>query len=136
MRTLKVLAAAGTIAVLAGGTALAQQRTTPQGTNANGPITIFKNMMAEPDGIVVRINGKEVDHLKNVGYDDITGTIKPGTNTMTVTWNAPVQQLHFKIDYEPTRNDFHNIVVVNENQSSTAALKQAGSQSWTFTIPG
>src|SRR5579875_3092227 len=136
MRTLKVLAAAGTIAVLAGGTALAQQQTTPQGTNANGPITIFKNMMAEPDGSVVRINGKEVDHLKNVGYDDITGTIKPGPNTMTITWNAPVQQLNFKIAYEPTRNNFRNIVVVNENQSNTAALKQAGSQSWTFTIPG
>ncbi len=136
MRTFKALTAAAALAALAGGTAAAQQQVTPNGTNANGPITIFKNMQAEPDGIVVRINGKEVDRLHMASYDDITGVVKPGTNTMTVTWNAPVQSFNFKIAYAPTRNNFKNIVVVNENASNTASLTKAGAQTWTFTIPG
>ena len=136
MRTLKALTAAALLAACAGGTALAQQQPTDNGTNANGPITILKNMQAEPDGIVVRINGHEVDHLKRVTYDDITGVVKPGSNTMTVTWNAPVQSLNFKISYAPTRNNFKDIVVVNGDQTKMASLKQSGTQSWTFTIPG
>ncbi len=136
MRTLKVLAAAAVLAAFAGGPALAQQQPSDNGTNANGPITIFKNMQPEPAGVVVRINGREVDHLRASSYDDITTTVKPGQNTMTVTWNAPVQSFNFKIAYAPTRNNFKNIVVVNADQTKMSSLKQAGSQSWTFTIPG
>src|ERR1700761_7419689 len=100
MRTFKVLTIAAAVASLAGGgTALAQQQTGPDGTNANGPITILKNMQTEPDGVVVRINGHEVDHLKAVTYDDLTNVVKPGPNTMTVTWSGPVQSFNFKIAY-------------------------------------
>ncbi len=136
MRTLKALTAAVVLTALAGGPALAQQQPSDNGTNANGPITIFKNMAAEPSGIVVRINGHEVDHLRVVSYDDVTTVVKPGTNTLTVTWNAPVQVFNFKIAYAPTRNNFKNVVVVNADQTKMSSLKQAGSQSWTFTIPG
>jgi hypothetical protein len=55
---------------------------------------------------------------------------------MTVTWTVPVQQFNFKIAYEPTRNNFRNIVVVNETAAANPKLQQSGIQTWTFTIPG
>jgi len=90
MRTFKVITAAAAIAALAGGTAAAQQTPTDDGTNANGPITIFKNMQVEPAGMRVAIDGHEVDHLRSASYDDITSVVHSGTNTMTVTWSGPV----------------------------------------------
>ena len=136
MRTFKVITAAAAIAALAGGTAAAQQTPTDDGTNANGPITIFKNMQAEPAGMRVAIDGHEVDHLLSASYDDITSVVHTGTNTMTVTWSGPVQKLNFKVAYAPTRNNFKNVAVVQANSSSDATLRQAGSRTITFTIPG
>lgn len=136
MRTFKVLTAAAAIAALASGTAAAQQQPSDNGTNANGPITIFKNMMPEPDGLVVRIDGREVDHLHMASYDDITTTVRPGANTLTVTWNGPIQKLNFKVAYAPTRNNFKNVLVVQSDSSTDATLRQAGSRTLSFTIPG
>ena len=136
MRTLKTLTVAAAIAALAGGTAAAQQQPSDTGTNANGPITILKNMQAEPDGVVVRIDGHEVDHLHMASYDDITSVVKPGTNTLTVMWNGPVQRLNFKVAYAPTRNNFKNVLVVQSNATNDASLRQAGAKTMTFTIPG
>lgn len=136
MRTIKVLAAAAAIAALAGGPALAQQPRSDNGTNANGPITILKNMQSEPDGVTVRIDGAEVDHLHMVTYDDITGVVHPGQNTLTVLWNGPIQTLNFKIAYAPTRNNFKNVLLVQTDASRDGALRQGGSRTYTFTIPG
>jgi hypothetical protein len=136
MRTLQLLTAAAGIAALTAGPALAQQQPSDTGTNANGPITILKNMQAEPDGVVVRINGSEVDHLHAVTYDDITGVVHPGANTLTVTWNGPVQNLNFKVSYAPTRNNFKDIVVVKQASTNDATLRKAGARAMTFTIPG
>jgi hypothetical protein len=136
MRTFKVITAAAAIAMLAGGTAAAQQTPTDNGTDANGPITIFKNMQPEPDGLRVAIDGHEVDHLRSATYDDITSVVHPGKNTMTVTWNGPVQKLNFKVAYAPTRNNFKDVAVVRADSSSDPTLRQAGSRTVTFTIPG
>jgi hypothetical protein len=136
MRTFKVITAAAAIAALAGGTAAAQQQPSDNGTNANGPITIFKNMQAEPDGMRVAIDGHEVDHLKSATYDDITSVVHTGTNTLTVTWNGPIQKLNFKVAYAPTRNNFKNVAVVQANAATDSTLQQAGSRTVTFTIPG
>jgi hypothetical protein len=137
MRTFKIITAAAAIAAFAaGGTAGAQQRPTGDGTNANGPITIFKNMQVEPAGLRVAIDGHEVDHLRSASYDDVTSVVHTGTNTMTVTWSGPVQKLNFKVAYAPTRNNFKNVAVVQADSSSDATLRQAGSRTVTFTIPG
>ncbi|HEX3468550.1 MAG TPA: hypothetical protein VHT05_10765 [Candidatus Elarobacter sp.] len=136
MRTFKVFIAAAAIATLASGTAVAQQAPSDNGTNANGPITIFKNMMAEPDGLRVAIDGREVDHLKSVTYDDITSVVHTGVNTLTVTWNGPIQKLNFKVAFAPTRNNFKNVALVQADSSTDATLRQAGSRTISFTIPG
>jgi hypothetical protein len=135
MRTFKIITAAAAIAALAGGTAAAQQQPSDNGTNANGPITIFKNMQAEPDGMRVAIDGHEVDQLKSATYDDITSVVHTGTNTLTVTWNGPIQKLNFKVAYAPTRNNFKNVAVVQANAATDPTLQQAGSRTVTFTIP-
>jgi hypothetical protein len=135
MRTFKVITAAAALAALAGGTAGAQQAPTANGTNANGPITIFKNMQAEPAGLRVAIDGHEVDHLRTATYDDVTSVVHAGTNTMTVTWNGPVQKLNFKVSFAPTRNNFKDVAVVQANATSDATLRQAGARTVTFTIP-
>jgi len=136
MRTFRILTATAAIAALGAVPALAQQQRSDNGTNANGPITIFKNMQAEPDGVVVRINGHEVDHLHAASYDDITTVVKPGPNTLTVTWTGPVQNFNFKVAYAPTRNNFKNILVVQSTASSDSTLSKAGSKAYTFTVPG
>jgi hypothetical protein len=131
-----MLAAAVATAALAAGTAVAQQTPSDAGTDANGPITILKNMVAEPAGLHVSIDGSEVDDLRTVTYDDITSVVRPGSNTMTVRWDHPVQKLNFKIAYAPTRNNFKNVIVVQSDASRDAALRQAGSRTFAFTIPG
>ena len=78
MRTFKVLTAAVAIAALAGGAATAQQATSDNGTDANGPITILKNLVAEPAGLHVSIDGAEVDDLQTATYDDITSVVHSG----------------------------------------------------------
>src|SRR6202011_2735676 len=136
MRTFKMLTAAAAIAALAGGTAAAQQTPGDTGTDANGPITILKNMQAEPDGVEVDVDGQQVDDLHMADYDDITGVVHRGQNTLTVRWNGPLQKLNFKIAYAPTRNNFKNVLVVQSNASRDAALRRAGSRTMSFTIPG
>jgi hypothetical protein len=131
-----MLATAAAVAALTAGTAVAQQTPSDTGTDANGPITILKNMVAEPAGLRVSIDGREVDHLRSVTYDDITSVVHAGSNTMTVRWDRPVQSLNFKIAYAPTRNNFKNVVVVQSDASRDAALRQPGSRTFTFTIPG
>src|SRR5947209_13289636 len=86
MRTFKVLTAAAALAALAGGTAVAQQPRSDTGTDANGPITILKNMQSEPDGVEVDVDGAQVDDLKMADYADITGVVHRGQNTLTVRW--------------------------------------------------
>ena len=136
MRTLKILTIATVLAAAAAGSATAQQVPNDSGTDANGPITILKNMVAEPDGVRVSIDGREVDRLQTATYGDITGDVHKGQNTLTVQWNAPVPKLNFKIAYAPTRNNFRTVIVVQADSSRDAALRQAGSRSYTFTIPG
>lgn len=137
MRTFKVLTAVTALAALAGGTAGAQQTPSDTGTDANGPITILKNMQAEPAGAArVDIDGQEVDHLDSVAYDDITGVVQRGANTLTVRWNAPLQKLNFKVAYAPTRNNFKSVLVVQSDSSRDNALRQPGSRTYTFKIPG
>jgi hypothetical protein len=132
MRTFSILLLAAALGT-AGAPALAQQP--PDGTDANSPITILKNMQPEPGGIIVRINGSEIDNLRTAAYDDITGVVKPGTNTLTVTWKHPVQRLNFKIAYAPTRNNFRNVLVVNMDSATDASLHQPGAKGLAFTIP-
>jgi hypothetical protein len=115
--------------------AAAQQRVGPDGTDANGPITIFNNYVAETTPIRVTVNGHSIEHLKTVAYDDITTSVHRGSNTMTITWSGPVSQIHVKISYAATRNNFKNVVVYAANAQSDGSLKQAGSKLVTFTIP-
>ncbi len=137
MQTLKVLTAVAAIAALAGGAASAQQASSDTGTDANGPITILKNMQPEPDGVVeVDVNGDQVDDLHAAGYDDITTTVHRGANTLLVKWSGPIAKLNFTIAYAPTRNAFKNVAVVQANASKDAALRKAGSRTITFKIPG
>lgn len=137
MRTFKVLAAAAAIAALAGGAATAQQSPSDTGTDANGPITILKNMQPEPDGVVeVDVNGDDVGHLVAVDYADITTTVHRGANTLLVRWSGPITKLDFKVAYAATRNNFKNVAVVQANASRDAALRRAGSRTVKFTIPG
>jgi len=139
MRTFKVLTAAAAIAALAalaGGAATAQQTANDTGTDANGPITILKNMQAEPDGVSVNIGGEQVDDLHTADYADITGVVHRGANTLTVRWSGPLQRLNFKIAYAPTRNNFKNVLVVQSDASRDPALRRAGSRTLSFTIPG
>jgi hypothetical protein len=136
MRTFKVLAAAAAIAALAGGAASAQQSASDTGTDANGPITILKNMQAEPDGLEVDVNGQQVEDLHSAGYDDITTTVHRGANTLLVKWSGPITKLNFTVAYAATRNAFKNVAVVQANAAKDAALRKAGSRTVTFTIPG
>ena len=131
-----MLAAAAAIAALAGGTASAQQASSDNGTNANGPITILKNMQAEPSGVEVDINGGQIDDLSAVAYDDITTSVHKGANTLLVRWSGPISKLYFTIAYAPTRNAFKNVAVVQMNAAKDSALSKAGSRTITFTIPG
>jgi|HubBroStandDraft_1064217.scaffolds.fasta_scaffold04024_4 hypothetical protein len=135
MRILSPLILAASLAALAA-PALAQQQASPDGTNANGPITIFKNMAPESSGLVVRVDGHDIDHLHMAAYDDITTTVKPGTNTLTVTWAHPIQRLNFKVAFAPTRNNFKNVLVVQANSANDPSLSQPGSKTLTFRIPG
>ena len=92
-------------------------------------------MAPEPGGVVVRINGHEVDHLQMATYADITGSVHAGSNDLTVTWSGPIQRLYFKIAYAPARNNFHNVLVVNADANQDPALRQRGSRTFTVTIP-
>jgi hypothetical protein len=132
---LQVIGVGAAIAALAGGTAAAQQPP-DNGDSAPGPIAIFRNMQLEPDGMSVKINGREIDDLRSVTYDDVTSLIHPGTNTLTVTWSGPLQRLNFKVAYAPTRRRFENVLVVRADASSDESLGQSGSRTETFTIPG
>jgi hypothetical protein len=136
MRTIKVLTAAAAIAVLAGGAASAQQTAGDTGTDANGPITILKNMQSEPGGVRVRIDGRDAGSLRTADYADITGLVHAGSNTLTVRWDGPVQRLNFKVAYAPTRNNFKNVLVVQSDASRDAALRGPGARTYSFTIPG
>lgn len=136
MRSFHALVLTAALAATAVAPALAQQRATENGTNANGPITIFKNMVAQGDGVIARINGHEIDQLRQATYDDITTTVKPGRNTLTVSWNHPISALNFKIAFAPTRNNFKNVLVVDTTSAKDAALNQPGSRTLTFDIPG
>ena len=122
-------------AALTTGTAIAQQLPSDTGGAATGPITILKNMAPEPGGVVVRINGHEVDHLQSASYADITGSVHAGSNDLTITWSGPIQRLDFKIAYAPTRNNFRNVLVVNADANQDPALRQRGSRTFTVTIP-
>jgi hypothetical protein len=130
------LVAAAALALLPGLPAAAQQTAADDGTNANGPITILKNYVAESTPVTVLIDGKEIDDLRSATYDDITTSVHGGLNTLTVTWQGPLQQLHFKVAFAPTRNNFKNVVEINENAQSAPELRRAGSKTVTFTIPG
>jgi hypothetical protein len=132
----RAVAAAAMLGLGLSAPALAQQTPGPDGTNANGPITIFKNYVVETAPMVVTINGKHIDHLTMATYDDITTTVHPGQNTMVIAWNAPVQQIHVKVAYAPTRNNFKNIVEYNASVSTNKSLNNPGSKTLTFTIPG
>jgi hypothetical protein len=136
MRTFKVLTAAVAIAALSGGAAFAQQQPSDNGTDANGPITILKNMQAEPDGVEVRVNGAQVDDLHATGYDDITTSVHRGSNTLLVTWSGPITKLYVTVAFAAKRNAFKNVAVVQADASKDAALRKAGSRTVTFTIPG
>jgi hypothetical protein len=130
-------AAVGVMALaLLAGPAAAQQVPSDQGTSANGPITILKNAVAETTPIHVMIGGDEVDNLSQVTYDDLTGVVRPGRNTLTVRWDGPVQKLDFKISYAATRNNFKDVIVVRSDASRDPSLRSAGSRTMTFTIPG
>jgi hypothetical protein len=115
--------------------ALAQQNPNFNEGDAGGPITIFKNMTAEPDGIVVGIDGKEVDHLREAAYDDITTVVKAGANTLTVAWTHPIQRLHFKVAFAARRNSFKNVLVVDVDRGQDGSLNQPGTKTFAFTIP-
>ena len=134
-RIARAAAVAAALALLAV-PAAAQQTPSDDGTSANGPITILKNALAETTRIHVVINGEEVDDLSAASYDDITGVVHRGGNTLTVRWDGPVQKLDFKISYAATRNNFKNVFVVRADASRDAALRRAGSRTYVFTIPG
>jgi hypothetical protein len=136
MRTFKMLTAAAAIAALSGGAAFAQQAPSETGTDANGPITILKNMQAEPDGVEVDVNGAQVDDLHAAGYDDITTGVHRGTNTLLVKWSGPITKLSFTVAYAAKRNAFKNVAVVQADASKDAGLRKGGSRTVTFTIPG
>ena len=136
MRMLKVLTAVAALAALTGGLAGAQQPPSDTGSDANGPITILKNMLPEPDGVQIEIDGQQVDDLHTADYADITGVVHKGSNTLTVRWNNPVQKLNFKVAYAPTRNNFKNVLVVQSDASKDGALRRPGARTFTFTIPG
>jgi hypothetical protein len=135
MRTLTVLTIAAALAAATAGTATAQQAPSENGTSEYGPITILKNMQAEPGGVRVSIDGHEVDHLTQAVYEEITGVVHPGLNTLTVRWDGPIQRFDFKVAFAPTRNNFKNVLLVQSNAQRDGALRQAGSRSYTFTIP-
>jgi hypothetical protein len=116
--------------------ALGQQTSGPNGTNANGPITLLYNYVAETTPMRVTVNGRSVDHLKTAAYDDITTSVHAGANTLTISWNGPVQRIHVKIAYAPTRNNFTNVVEYAASAAKDGSLKGAGAKTLTFTIPG
>jgi hypothetical protein len=136
MRSFHALILTAAFAATLAAPALAQQHASDNGTNANGPITIIKNMLPEDPGVTVRVNGHEIDHLTQAAYDDITTTVKPGVNTLTITWSHPVQALNFEIASEPTRNNYKKVLTVNTTSTKDSALSQPGSKSFTFTAPG
>jgi PhoPQ-activated pathogenicity-related protein len=136
MRSFHALILTAAFAATHAAPALAQQHASDNGTNANGPITIIKNMLPEDPGVTVRVNGHEIDHLTQAAYDDITTTVKPGVNTLTITWSHPVQALNFEIASEPTRNNYKKVLTVNTTSTKDSALSQPGSKSFTFTAPG
>lgn len=133
-RTTTLAAAAALLALAA--PAAAQQVVNDNGTDANGPITIFKNYVAEPRPVRVVIDGQEVDDLTQISYADITAGVHRGPNTMTVVWNGPVQQLHVKVAFAPSRNAFKNVAEINANAQRDPSLRAAGSKTISFTIPG
>jgi hypothetical protein len=126
----KLVAAAAGILLMTS-PALAQQQRSDNGTDANGPITIIKNMVAETSPVRVTINGHEIDHLKEVTYADITTNVHRGVNKLHVMWAPGTTMLNFKIDFAATRNNFKDVIVVNKHVSSAG-----GSWDSTFTIPG
>jgi hypothetical protein len=120
-------------ALLTSGMAVAQQM--PSNTGSTGPIVILKNIAPEPGGLDVRVNGREVGRVQELGYDDITSAVHPGSNTLIVAWSGPIQQLDFKVAYAPTRNNFRNLLVVNTGAAQEPALRQRGSRTFVFTLP-
>jgi hypothetical protein len=134
MRLSNLLAAA-MVATLSAGMAIAQQQPSGNGLDSQGPITILKNIVGEPDGVTVYLNGTAIDHLRAASYLDITGVVHGGSNKLTVSWARSLRQLNFSVSYAPTRNNFKNLLVVHAEADHNPGLRQAGSQTFTFAVP-
>jgi hypothetical protein len=135
MRTFQALILIAALAATAAPRPLRNNKLPTTAQTRTAPITIFKNMLTEDRGVSVRIDGHEIDHLRQAAYDDITTTVKPGRNTLTVSWNHPISALNFKIAFAPTRNNFKNVLVVNTTSAKDASLNQPGSRTLAVNIP-
>jgi hypothetical protein len=129
------LLATAVVATLTAGAAIAQQQPSGNAMDANGPITILKNITNEPDGVTVYVSGSEIDHFHVASYVDITTVVHGGSNKLTVSWARSLRQLNFFVSYAPTRNNFRKLLVVNADANHNPGLRQAGSQTFIFAVP-
>jgi len=102
---------------------------------ANASMTVLTNAVAETTQVVVVIDGGHVERLLLEGYGDITDAVHPGRNTATVRWYGPIRRIDFKITYSANPNNSKDVLVVRADAAHDAALRRAGSRTYTFTIP-
>lgn len=122
--TSKTAAAAAAFALLAAAPA-----------TANASTTVIANAVAETTQVVVVIDGSRVERLRLVGYADITDAVHPGRNSATVRWSGKVRQIDFAIIYSVNANNSKEVLVVRADATRDAALRRAGSRTYTFVIP-
>ncbi|HWT04653.1 MAG TPA: hypothetical protein VN224_02760 [Xanthomonadales bacterium] len=102
---------------------------------ANASMTVLTNAVPETAQVVVVIDGRHVERLLLEGYGDITDAVHPGRNTAAVRWSGPVRRIDFKITYSTNPNNSKDVLVVRADAARDAALRSAGSRTYTFTIP-
>jgi hypothetical protein len=127
VRTLKVAAAATTLALLAAPPARAQP------THGS---TIITNAVTETTKLLVVIDGGHVEHLRLVGYADITDAVHPGRNTATVRWSGSIRRIDFTIRYSTSPDNARDVLIVRADATRDATLRRAGSRTYAFTLPG
>jgi hypothetical protein len=126
---LKIAAAATVLALF-----VAAPATGAGGSSARGS-TILTNAVTETTQVAVVVNGGHVEYLRLVGYGDISYAVHPGRNTATVRWSGPVRRIDFQIRYSTSPDNSRDILVVRADATRDAALRRAGSRTYTFTIP-
>jgi hypothetical protein len=92
--------------------------------------------------LTVTVNGKTVPPgttNNDIAWTDISDKVKPGVNTVKLTWDNNVDNLTVFVSYATRKGDFREILKTQETTSSgifkTLAAQNIRERTYTFVVP-